>query len=42
MIKTPIASLALATSLAFRALLSPTPALAQVELTVMIGPIFLG
>ena len=38
MIKTPIAALLLATSLAFGALLSPTPALAQVELTVMIAP----
>ena len=38
MIKTPIAGLLLATSLGFGVLLSPTPALAQVELTVMIAP----
>src|SRR5215472_13225362 len=38
MIKTPIAALLLATSLAFCALLSPSLALAQVELTVMIAP----
>src|SRR5262249_8703575 len=38
MIKTPIAALLLATSLLFGALLSPAPAVAQVELTVMIAP----
>src|SRR5215469_6176903 len=38
MIRTPIAALLMAASLAFGALLSPTPALAQVELTVMIAP----
>src|SRR5215469_16136584 len=38
MIKTPIAALLLATSLAFCALLSPSLAIAQVELTVMIAP----
>src|SRR5215510_12358130 len=38
MIKIPIAAMLLVTSLAFSALLSPTTALAQVELTVMIAP----
>jgi hypothetical protein len=38
MIKTPLAALLLATSLAVGALLSPTPAAAQFEFTVMIAP----
>jgi WXXGXW repeat (2 copies) len=38
MIKTPVAALLMATSMAFGALLSPTPATAQIELTVMIAP----
>jgi hypothetical protein len=38
MIKTPIAALVVAASVAFGALLSPTPAVAQIELTVMIAP----
>jgi YXWGXW repeat-containing protein len=38
MIKTPIAALALAASVAFGALMSPTPAVAQIDLTVMIAP----
>ena len=38
MIKTPVAALVMATSLVLGALVSPTPAVAQVELTVMIAP----
>src|SRR6516162_4306184 len=38
MIKTPVAALLMAASLAFGALVSPTPAVAQIELTVMIAP----
>jgi WXXGXW repeat (2 copies) len=38
MIKTPIAALVLAGSVAFGALMSPTPAVAQIDLTVMIAP----
>ena len=38
MIKTPVAALLVATCLAFGALMSPTPALAQFEFTVMIAP----
>jgi hypothetical protein len=38
MIKTPLAALLMATSLAIGALVSPTPAVAQIELTVMVSP----
>jgi hypothetical protein len=38
MIKTPIAALMMAASLSCGALLAPTPAAAQIELTVMIAP----
>ena len=38
MIKTPVAALLTAACLAFGALMSPTPAVAQIELTVMIAP----
>jgi hypothetical protein len=38
MIRTPVAALLMTTSLAFSALMSPTTAVAQVELTVMVAP----
>jgi hypothetical protein len=38
MIKTPVAALLVAASVAFGALMPPTPAVAQIELTVMIAP----